>query len=78
MQEGQQFDPVDITMTEHETTPPELLKMEELLKLMQRHEIGTDATMGQHIETILKRNFVAQDQGGRLTPTTLGIALVNG
>lgn len=78
MQEGQQFDPIEIKMTEHETSPPELLKMEDLLKLMQRHEIGTDATMGQHIETIMKRNFAAQDQAARLTPTTLGIALVNG
>lgn len=58
MQLGQRFDPADIVMTEHETTAPELLSMEELLKLMQRHEIGTDATMGQHIETIQVGSFV--------------------
>ena len=55
MQEGQQFDPSEIAMTEHETTPPELLSMSDLLTLMERHEIGTDATMGQHIETIQVR-----------------------
>lgn len=59
MQEGQRFDPADIVMTEHETTAPELLSMEELLKLMQRHEIGTDATMGQHIETIQVSYFAS-------------------
>jgi DNA topoisomerase-3 len=46
---------------------------------MDKNGIGTDATIAEHISTILKRGYAEKlPQGLQFTPTTLGIALVNG
>lgn len=39
------------------TTAPELLKEEDLISLMHKEGIGTDATIAEHITTIQKRNY---------------------
>ena len=42
---------------------------------------GTDATIAEHIATVVKREYVMERQQGNtkyLTPSTLGIALVEG
>lgn len=39
---------------------------------------GTDATMAEHIKTVLDREYASKDAHNRLVPTTLGIALVDG
>ena len=42
---------------------------------------GTDATIAQHIETIINREYVTEQQEGSvkyLVPTTLGIGLIEG
>eukprot|EP00039_Didymoeca_costata_P013077 m.193912 g.193912 ORF g.193912 m.193912 type:complete len:982 (+) comp15669_c1_seq5:201-3146(+) len=75
-QVDQTFEPTSITLCAGETSPPELLTESDLLGLMARHEIGTDATMAEHINTIQNRDFVRKHQE-KLVPTTLGIALVN-
>merc|ERR1719158_1152702 len=66
-----------IDLVESATKPPELLTEPDLLTLMDKNGIGTDATMAEHINTIQKRDYsVLQDN--RFMPTTLGVALVEG
>lgn len=88
---GQELPIVESLLAEGKTTPPKLLTEPELLTLMDLNGIGTDATMAEHIEKILDRSYIyrcnAQGQnytrGDRakyvfLTPSTLGLALVEG
>ena len=50
----------------------------ELISLMDRNGIGTDATIAQHIATILDRAYATKDASLKFHPTKLGIALVEG
>lgn len=72
---GSRFVPQAIRMVESSTVAPPLLTESDLLRLMDRSGIGTDATMAQHIETIKSRKYV-RDVGGSFEPTPLGVALV--
>ena len=74
--ENQTFIPDSIEMTEGITSAPELLTEEQLISLMDKHGIGTDATMAQHIETIQQRNYAVK-RDRRFVPENLGIALCN-
>lgn len=53
------------------TEPPPYLSESELLKLMKRYGIGTDATMQEHIHTNIKRKYFIV-KGKRCIPTPLG------
>ena len=75
--ERETFIPTTLLLTESKTAPPELLTEAELIDLMDKHGIGTDATIAQHIATILTREY-ASKENNRFTPTTLGLALVDG
>ena len=61
------------------TQPPNLLNEAELLSKMDAHGIGTDATMADHIKTVLQREYATRGNAPPhlLKPTALGSALVD-
>lgn len=65
-------------MVERKTSPPDYLTESELISLMEKHGIGTDASIPVHINNICERNYVTILSGRKLQPTTLGIILVHG
>lgn len=58
-----------------QTQPPPLLTEADLIELMDKHGIGTDATIAEHISTVQTRSY-ATKQDGRFRPTAVGLALV--
>uniref|UniRef100_A0A131YRD8 DNA topoisomerase n=1 Tax=Rhipicephalus appendiculatus TaxID=34631 RepID=A0A131YRD8_RHIAP len=77
-QDGECFVPDSVKMAEGETTPPPLLREADLIALMEKHGIGTDATHAEHIETVKNRLYVALTGDGYLVPGELGMGLVEG
>ncbi|XP_070580775.1 DNA topoisomerase 3-alpha-like [Ptychodera flava] len=77
-QQGEEFQPTAIEMVDGETSPPPLLTEADLISLMEKHGIGTDATHADHIDTIKSRNYVGLTNDSRFVPGELGIGLVDG
>jgi len=67
-----------IKLAEKLTSPPDLLTESELISKMEKHGIGTDASIPVHINNICQRNYVQVTSGRKLVPTPLGIVLVHG
>ncbi|XP_068762622.1 DNA topoisomerase 3-alpha-like isoform X2 [Montipora capricornis] len=76
--QGEEFQPSSIEMLDGETKPPPLLTEADLIGLMEKHGIGTDATHAEHIETIKSRCYVGVQQDGTFLPGQLGMGLVEG
>ncbi|MFP3198646.1 MAG: type IA DNA topoisomerase [Thermoproteus sp.] len=57
-----------------QTEPPPRMSESELLRLMRRYGIGTDATMQDHIHTNVSRGYM-KIAGGKCVPTPLGMSL---
>ncbi|XP_050346470.1 DNA topoisomerase 3-alpha [Nymphalis io] len=74
---GQVFNPTSIDMLEGSTSPPNLLTEADLIALMEKHGIGTDATHAEHIETIKSRSYVSLADT-HFVPGVLGMGLVEG
>lgn len=88
---GEKITPTELYMEEGHTTAPKLLTGEfnslfwnashlvepDLITLMDKNGIGTDATIAEHIAKIQERHYVVME-GGEFKPTTLGEALVAG
>ncbi|XP_058013466.1 DNA topoisomerase 3-alpha isoform X2 [Ahaetulla prasina] len=77
-EEGSCFQPTTVEMVEGETSPPQLLTEADLISLMEKHGIGTDATHAEHIETIKSRMYVGLTPDQRFLPGHLGMGLVEG
>ncbi|XP_045535738.1 DNA topoisomerase 3-alpha [Papilio machaon] len=75
---GQTFNPTSIDLVEGNTSPPNLLTEADLIALMEKHGIGTDATHAEHIETIKNRSYVALADAVHFVPGLLGMGLVEG
>nr|XP_014344773.1 PREDICTED: DNA topoisomerase 3-alpha isoform X2 [Latimeria chalumnae] len=75
---GSRFQPTTIEMLDGETSPPQLLTEADLISLMEKHGIGTDATHAEHIETIKSRMYVGLTPEQRFLPGELGMGLVEG
>ncbi|ESO84774.1 hypothetical protein LOTGIDRAFT_236127 [Lottia gigantea] len=75
---GDKFEPSSIEMVSGETSAPPLLSEADLISLMDKHGIGTDATHAEHIETIKNRSYVGLRPDGRFVPGHLGMGLVEG
>lgn len=54
-QVGNTFEPTELSMPEGSTSPPSLLTEADLIALMDKNGIGTDATHAEHINTIKQR-----------------------
>lgn len=76
-QNGQIFKPLRLDIIPGKTTPPDYLSESDLISLMEKNAIGTDASMASHINNICERNYVTvRGQNRKLVPTALGIALI--
>ncbi|KAL0224618.1 hypothetical protein RCL1_002530 [Eukaryota sp. TZLM3-RCL] len=75
---GQSYAISSIDMEEGKTRAPPLLSESALIALMERREIGTDATIAQHIETNIERGYVTRDRSNTITPTPVGLSLIAG
>lgn len=62
-------------MEESETTAPKLLTESDLITLMDKNGIGTDATIHEHIKTVQERQYAVKS-GNEFKPTPLGVSLV--
>ena len=67
-----------LDIKEKMTTPPTYLTESELISRMEKHGIGTDASISTHIENIIKRYYVELVPGRKLKPTKLGLVLAQG
>lgn len=75
---GSRIVPTSFLMKDGRTAPPQPISEVELISLMDRHGIGTDATIAQHISTIQDRDYASKNANQKFLPTKLGIALVEG
>ncbi|PON95541.1 DNA topoisomerase, type IA [Trema orientale] len=76
--QGEKIEIATVELYEGSTTPPDYLSESELISLMEKNGIGTDASIPVHINNICERNFVKVQAGRKLVPTALGITLIRG
>ena len=69
---------IQVKLQEKQTSAPDYLTEADLISLMEKHGIGTDASIPVHINNISERNYVNVTGGRRLKPTNLGIVLIHG
>ena len=76
---GQRLRLASSALVEGRTTAPGPITESELITEMERHGIGTDASIASHIGTIEARKFARLVAPGRsFEPTALGLALLQG
>ena len=75
LEKGEKIRVIEILLKEGETKPPPFISESELLKLMDKYGIGTDATKQDHIFTNIKRGYMYVEKK-RCIPTPLGKKLI--
>ena len=60
------------------THAPPKLSERDLINAMERHGIGTDATVADHIQKQLDRGYAVKDASALFAPSPLGEALIAG
>ncbi|XP_017774613.1 PREDICTED: DNA topoisomerase 3-alpha [Nicrophorus vespilloides] len=75
---GDTFTPTVLEMVEGQTSAPNYMTESELIAIMEKNGIGTDATHAEHIETIKSRDYVTLRDNNYFIPTNLGLGLVEG
>lgn len=68
------FVPSSVLLDKSTTSPPPRLTETALISAMDENGIGTDATIAQHIKTLIDRQYVKR-VGQSMEPTLLGMAL---
>ncbi|CAN3372707.1 hypothetical protein DIURU_004803 [Diutina rugosa] len=79
--EGQEVQLHSARMGSGKTTKPQYITETELIALMDANGIGTDATIAEHIDKIIAREYVTKTKSGSvevLVPTPLGMGLIDG
>ncbi|KAJ1965435.1 DNA topoisomerase 3-alpha [Dipsacomyces acuminosporus] len=76
--QGDSFQPTALEIRTSTTTEPKLLTYDRLIDIMDKNGIGTDATHADHIKKIMDREYIFKIDGELLTPSRLGIGLVQG
>ena len=73
---GSRIRPSSLMMQTGTTSPPQPISEVELITMMDRNGIGTDATIATHITTIQNREYATKDNQMKFLPTPLGTALI--
>ncbi len=76
--EGESLQLQEVELHQGKTSAPDYLTESELIGLMEKNGIGTDASIAVHINNICERNYVSIQAGRKVVPTELGITLVRG
>ncbi|KAL0237106.1 hypothetical protein PCE1_000503 [Barthelona sp. PCE] len=77
IQKGNRYSFEDIGIEMAETKPPGNITEAQLIRLMEKNGIGTDASIATHIQAIQNRNYVHLGSGRTLVPTRLGLCLIH-
>ncbi|XP_059446947.1 DNA topoisomerase 3-beta isoform X2 [Corylus avellana] len=75
---GEKIEVSKVELYEGSTISPDYLSESEVISLMEKNGIGTDASIAVHINNICERNYVQVQAGRKLVPTALGITLIRG
>ena len=74
--EGEQFYPHSLTVQPGQTQAPNHLTEADLITVMDKNGVGTDATIHEHIKNIQERGYACK-QGIYIVPCQLGVSLVS-
>jgi len=76
LEDGEEVKVVSLKLHEGRTRPPKRLTESDLLKLMEEHGIGTDATRASFPKLIMDRGYAVR-RGKVFKPTDLGLRLID-
>lgn len=75
---GDDFQLSDVKLVPGQTQPPSYLTEADLIGLMEKNGIGTDASISTHVNNIVERGYCSVQPGRIMKPTKLGIVLIHG
>jgi DNA topoisomerase-3 len=78
VQQGDELHMSEVKLQAGSTKPPGYLTEADLIGMMEKYGIGTDASIPTHINNVCVRNYVKLDVGRTMVPTKLGIILAHG